>query len=294
MLARMIGRHRAYWEPFCGSMAVLFAKKPCELETVNDLHGDLINLARVVRDDELGLKLYERLARTLCCEGFFRESKKRWLDKEEAFVVDSPDIDRAYDYFVVSWLGMNGVSGTERVNYQFALRWCVGGGQGAKRWSSVIESMPAWHKRLRNVLIIQRDGLGVIGNIKDERHTVIYNDPPYFEKSDKYVHDFTAADHKELADSLGRFERARVIVSYYDDEFWRRIGSKGPGTGTPDIGIRAKFMDWNADVTLKYYPDLISANSVVNILNTSGGCIGLGEDRPGKSGNTWGTFEVAT
>jgi hypothetical protein len=78
------------------------------------------------------------------------------------------------------------------------------------------------------------------------------------------------------------------------DEFWRRIGTKGPGTGTPDIGIRAKFMDWYADVTIKFYPELISAGSIVNILNTSGTCIGLGEDRPGKSGNTNGTYEVGT
>ena len=40
-----LGPHSAYWEPFCGSMAVLMAKPPCIMETVNDLHADLINLA---------------------------------------------------------------------------------------------------------------------------------------------------------------------------------------------------------------------------------------------------------
>ena len=28
MIADVLGDHRAYWEPFCGSMAVLFATKP--------------------------------------------------------------------------------------------------------------------------------------------------------------------------------------------------------------------------------------------------------------------------
>lgn len=47
-----LGKHSQYFEPFCGSMAVLFAKKPSQKETVNDLHGDLINLARVLQQEQ--------------------------------------------------------------------------------------------------------------------------------------------------------------------------------------------------------------------------------------------------
>jgi len=221
-IVEALGPHKAYWEPFCGSMAVLFAKKPCELETVNDLHGDLVNLARVIRDEELGLKLYEKLARTLYCEELFSESKERWsalaADKINAApdINGGPDIDRAYEYFVTSWMGINGVSGTARYNYQFAVRWCRGGGQGATRWQSVIESMPAWHKRLRSVVIMNRDAFEVLCNIKDSGDTAIYCDPPYFYKSDKYVHDFEGEDHKRLAEALRRFRKSKVVVSYYD------------------------------------------------------------------------------
>jgi len=214
-IVEAMGPHKVYWEPFCGSMAVLMLKPPCEMETVNDLHGDLINLARVIQDKELGFRLYAKLLRTLCAERFFRESKERWISLEETN--SEPDIGRAYDYFMVSWLGMNGVSGTKRCNYAFALRWCRGGDQGARRWRSVLESMPAWHKRLQNVVILQRDAFEILENIKDESDTVIYCDPPYFDKSDKYVHDFTAEQHKQLAQSLKRFSKARVLVSYYDD-----------------------------------------------------------------------------
>lgn len=213
-IIEQFGKHRVYWEPFCGSMAVLMLKPPSEMETVNDLHGDLINLARVIQDKELGFRLYDKVSRTLYAEDFFHESKDRWLKEE---VNGGPDIDRAYDYFVASWMGLNGVSGTERCNYAFALRWCAGGGQGARRWRSVIESMPAWHKRLANVVILQRDAFEILENIKDDRETVIYCDPPYFDKSDKYIHDFTAEQHEQLAKSLKRFNKARVVVSYYDD-----------------------------------------------------------------------------
>jgi len=212
-IVEALGPHKTYWEPFCGSMAVLFAKKPCEMETVNDLHGDLINLARVIRDEELGFKLYEKLARTLYSEELFREAKE-WISAPG--INGETDIDRAYDYFVASWMGLNGVSGTARYNYQFAVRWCRGGGQGATRWQSVIESMPAWHKRLRSVVIMHRDAFEVIGNIRDSGDTAIYCDPPYFDKSDKYVHDFEGEDHKRLAEALRRFRKSKVVVSYYD------------------------------------------------------------------------------
>jgi len=221
-IVEALGPHKTYWEPFCGSMAVLFAKKPCEMETVNDLHGDLINLARVIRDEELGFKLYEKLARTLYAEEMFRESKERWAaleaDKINAApdINGGPDIERAYDYFVASWMGLNGVSGTVRYNYQFAMRWCRGGGQGATRWQSVVESMPAWHKRLRGVVILHRDAFEVLSNIRDSGDTAIYCDPPYFDKSDKYVHDFEGPDHERLASALKRFNKAKVVVSYYD------------------------------------------------------------------------------
>lgn len=211
-IIEVFGRHKTYWEPYCGSMAVLMLKPPCEMETVNDLHGDLINLAKVIQDRELGFRLYDKLSRTCYAEQFFREAKERWLSPN-----GQSDIDRAYDYFVASWMGLNGVSGTARCNYTFALRWCRGGGQGARRWRSVLDSMPAWHKRLANVVILQRDAFGIIDNIKDEEGTVIYCDPPYFDKSDKYVHDFLPEDHERLAKSLQRFKKAVVVVSYYDD-----------------------------------------------------------------------------
>jgi len=215
-IVELLGPHKTYWEPLCGSMAVLLLKPPCEMETVNDLHEDLINLARVIQDKNLAFDLYDKLSRTLYAEKFFEESKERWTSAN-----GDPDtwlsLERAYDYFVVSWMGLNGVSGTARCNYQFALRWCRGGGQGARRWRSVIDSMPAWHKRLQNVVILQRDAFEILDNIKDDKDTVIYCDPPYFDKSDKYIHDFTAEQHEQLAQSLKRFGKARIFVSYYDD-----------------------------------------------------------------------------
>jgi len=46
------GEHKAYIEPFCGGMSVLFAKPRVVNERVNDLNGALINLAQVLASEE--------------------------------------------------------------------------------------------------------------------------------------------------------------------------------------------------------------------------------------------------
>jgi site-specific DNA-adenine methylase len=52
--------HQTYLEPFFGSGAVLFSKKRSELETINDIDGEVINLFKVIREkpDELAYSIY--------------------------------------------------------------------------------------------------------------------------------------------------------------------------------------------------------------------------------------------
>lgn len=220
-----IGNHRAYWEPFCGSMAVLLAKPQVSFETVNDLHGDLVNLARVVQDLSRCSLLYSRLKRFIPCEQLFRES----LGLIRSCPVETCDIcpvDRAYHYFVASWAGMNGVAGTLSTKTNFARRFSPTGGSPSTRIRSAAESIPDWHERLTGVMILRGDAFDLIEKIADEPGTVIYCDPPYLEKGAKYVHDFASADHDRLAEALARFRKTRVIVSYYDHD---RLTALYPG-----------------------------------------------------------------
>jgi len=217
-IVELLGKHRIYWEPFCGSMAVLMAKPSCVMETVNDLHGDLINLAKVVQDQRLGPQLYRRLRRTFMCELLFRESADRHRNRTKYKPIDKIDIDRAYDYFICAWLGRNGVLGTKSYSYGFCVRYTGNGGHAAKRFHSAIHSIPKWRSRLANVTILQRDAFGLLERIEDKRGTVMYIDPPYLVKGAKYIHDFEDADHAKLAQILNRFKETRIVVSYYYDE----------------------------------------------------------------------------
>lgn len=218
-----LGDHAAYWEPMCGSAAVLFGKPAAVMETINDLHGEVINLARVLADEDQAVRLYGRLARTIMHESLFAEAAARLRDRGWQPAGDVADVDRAADWMLCSWLGRNGVAGTESYNQGFCVRYTRSGGHGATRWTSAVESIPAWHHRLRSVTVLNRDAFALLDRIEDESGTVIYLDPPYVEKGAKYIHDFGRDDHRRLAEGVRRFRRTRVVVSYYDDPLVREL-----------------------------------------------------------------------
>lgn len=218
-----LGEHSAYWGMCFGSLAVEFAKEPSSMETVLDLHGDVTNLAFVLQNETMAVDLYARAARTLLSRELFLRSAEV-IKGEGAPAGDAePNIDRAYHYFVVSWFGRNGVAGTGSYNAGFCMRYTKNGGHAAKRFTSAVESIPAWHHRLRRVTIVRGDIFDHLPRIEDARGTSIYCDPPYVEKGAAYVHSFDSEHHARLASEFARFKRTRVIVSYYDHPIVREL-----------------------------------------------------------------------
>lgn len=210
------GDHKSYWEMFCGSLSVLFAKTPTSQETVNDMNGDVVNLATVLASDDAPA-LYDRLARTVFCEDLFHNCRSSLRS------VEMEPVQRAYCFFVESWMGRNGVCGTRSSNTAFCVRFTSNGGDPGIRFRSAVESIPAWHQRLRGVCILRRDAFEMLERIEDKDGTVIYCDPPYVRKGASYVHDFADADHSRLATLLRRFTKTRVVVSYYDEPELREM-----------------------------------------------------------------------
>lgn len=238
-IVKQLGEHVQYFEPFCGSMAVLFAKGRSRNETVNDLHGDLINLARVLQHPTAAPDLYHRLQSVIFHEGLLGDAADRLDDESSLSLIvahkeaaHQQSIERAYWYFLASWMMRNGVAGTMRLEYQLAVRWTKNGGSPTTRWRSAIDSIPHWHERLLNVVILRRDAFEICDRFEDCKETAIYIDPPYLDTSrsgfgdhgngPKYKHEFShndpmfGDDHARLRDILAAYKKARVVVSYYD------------------------------------------------------------------------------
>ena len=63
--------------------------------------------------------------------------------------------------------------------------------------------------------------------------------------------------------------------------------------GTADIRYRGEFRKWKCSFTVRYNANMVTPEQILNLFNTAGFAIGVGEWRPQRDGS-FGMFHVAT
>lgn len=100
----------------------------------------------------------------------------------------------------------------------------------------------------------------------------------------------------EDADIAGAFDGAKSRVNLVrieggDPEM--REDMVRVGMGTADLRYRGEFTGWHAKVLVRYNANVLSESQILNLINTAGFAVGVGEWRPEKDGQS-GMFHVAT
>jgi DNA adenine methylase len=234
--------HGHYVEPFGGSLAVLLAKAPSSMETVNDLDRDLMTFWRVLRDQP------EKLTRAVALTPHSRAEFETSRDRDGC---DDIEIARRVHVQLTQGRGAVGVKSGWRHYVQPA------GGTGMpdyligylRRFAPVLA-------RLQHVSLECRPAIEVVDRYGSEPDVLLYVDPPYLGTSratgndprggtKRYRHEMLGPDeHRELADALLRCRASVVLSGYpsplYDDLFagWDRI-EFATGTGQSARGERS-------------------------------------------------------
>lgn len=100
----------------------------------------------------------------------------------------------------------------------------------------------------------------------------------------------------EDADIEGAFEGAKSrtnLIRILGCEPQMREDMVRIGMMKPDIRYRAEYPNWFARLLVRYNSNVLSESQILNLINTSGFAVGVGEWRPEKDGN-YGMFHVAT
>ena len=90
----------------------------------------------------------------------------------------------------------------------------------------------------------------------------------------------------------GAFHVIGELVKIHGD-VTRREDMVTIGMGTADIRYRGEFKTWKTKVTVQFNTHILSKEQVVNLFNTAGFAIGVGEWRPQRDGN-FGMFHVGS
>lgn len=210
-IVSFIPEHDVYLEPFAGSLAVLLNKHEAKVETVNDLHEEVINYFKCLRDN------YEELSRVINDTPYSRkEYDSSYLINEE----DS-DIERARKFAIKCWQGF-GCANLYHNGFK-------SGQQGhspncAIAWNKLPERLQEATKRLKNVQIENLDAFELIRRY-DTKDVFIYCDPPYLlstRKSNLYKYEMSEQEHVELLELLKKHP-GKVLISGYDNELYNSI-----------------------------------------------------------------------
>lgn len=202
--------HKVYCEPFFGSGAVFFKKKPSYLETINDVDGNIVNLFRVCREQP------EALATAVNFTPFAREE---FVDCYEMNVADP--VERARRT-IVRFHQSFGTSNSTKNSWKNAQT--SRGPRCATMWNYLPDTIIECCERLKNAQIENIDALKLIERYNDEK-TLIYCDPPYLQELRKrniYANEFTAEQHIELLNLL-LCSKSKVIISGYDSEMYNEL-----------------------------------------------------------------------
>lgn len=205
-LLPLIPTTRVYVEPFGGGGSVLLNRPRCEIEVYNDLDRQLVNLFRVVRDDDS----YAQFRRRVALVPYSRTEFERALRFD--------DLDSCVDKAVAFYTVLNqSVSGKRLAGPG---DWSRGRTiNNADSWFSRQHGLVTVHERIRSVQLECRDAIDVVAEW-DSPETTFYCDPPYVLDSrgrNKYYAVEPGDDyHKVLVDCLLDVSGMVVLSGYFD------------------------------------------------------------------------------
>lgn len=212
--------------PFAGGMSEL-PHIGARTIVANDLHRHGINLARVVSDDALRGQLVRRLRRVLFHPDELTESQACCKALKPG---DAPNLDLAYHYFCCCWLGRSGKAGIDdEFNGRPSVRWKADGGDSMVRFRSAVRGLASFARTARRCTFETMDAFDFLVRCEDLAGHGLYCDPPFPGPGRRYVfHCGKKASeqqewHGRLAEAVGRFRAARVVMRFYDHPLVREL-----------------------------------------------------------------------
>lgn len=200
--------HHSYLEPLFGSGAVLFSKERSNIETVNDMDGDVVNLFEWIKADP------ERLARAVYLTPYARQIFN------EAYDAPKDSFDKAMKFYVRLMMGHGFRTTGEKVGWKNDVQGRERA-YAAKHWRDLPDAIMEAAERLRMVQIEQRPAQELISRFNDPK-VLIYADPPYLLETrhgKQYKFEMTEADHEELLHVLLQ-HKGSVMVSGYESDLY--------------------------------------------------------------------------
>jgi DNA adenine methylase len=222
--------HRVYVEPFGGAASILLRKERVYGEVYNDLDDWVVNLFRVLQNEEQAARLVRLLEVTPFARTEFEVARK--LGEAEG-----DPVELARRLIIRSYMGF-GSNAHDGRSTGFRSNSNRSGTLPVQDWANYPQALLKIVERFRGVVIEHRDATAVMVQ-HDSLETLHYVDPPYLPevrspankyglKYRMYRHEMDAAGHLTLIEALHQLEGMVILSGYppplYESALpgWRR------------------------------------------------------------------------
>lgn len=194
----LIPKHKIYTEAFFGGGAVFFAKKPSEVEVINDTNAMVINFYKVCKTN------FEKLKAKVEASLFARTTYTvAWTIYRLPHLFNS--LQHAWAFFIATNMGFS----------------CQIGSWGYDKYGKRVKAFQNKKlifnqdiaKRLEGVQIENNDALKVISS-RDAVDAFHYIDPPYIDTNQGHYRGYTKTDYKNLLETLSGIQGKFLLSSY--------------------------------------------------------------------------------
>lgn len=231
-IVSLLPEHGHYVEPYCGSLAVLLAKPPSRMETVNDLDHALMVFWRVLRERP------DDLARVCALTPHSRAEFEAAYEE-----TGCDDLELARRIWVRLTQSRSGTLRRSGWRHYVAPGQCISMPDYLDGYRDRLAPVA---ERLMKVSLESRPALEVIASYGSRPDVLLYVDPPYVGSTRGWGNNYrvemkTEAEHRELAAALWDCSAAVVLSGYpsplYDElyEGWHRE-QLGASTGNGRSG----------------------------------------------------------
>lgn len=215
--------HSTYLEPFFGSGAVFFNKKPVPVETINDMDGQITNLFKVIRDEP------DRLARAITFTPLSR------AEYEQSYEHTGESIEDARRFLIRCWQAIGGKT-SDRTGWRALIS--ANGPHVVKEWDKLPEKILLAAGRLKQAQIENQPAVKLIERYR-RSDVLIYADPPYIlETRTKrhYAYEMKIDDHIELLNCLAKHPGPVLLSGYHHPLYDKLL----PGWKTEEFQAKAE------------------------------------------------------
>ena len=162
----LIPEHSVYNEPFMGAASVGLNHARSKIEIFNDKDSEVACFMRTLADREQGKILVEKL----CNLTFGKEVFDNALENEKRNFKGLDDIEKSVMVYILITQSFD----CKRKNFSEKLY------KYARAYQKRIrKNIPRVYERLRDVRVLNMDGIDLLSEIKDDVDTFAFVDPPY-------------------------------------------------------------------------------------------------------------------